>query len=80
MRAESCLYSPHPDMVLTQCRRALHSMSVSGGGVTAAQNTLTIPKLLLTLEVVRHLKCHTVFADQPPKSLSLATQALGVIV
>lgn len=43
-------------------------------------NSLTIPKLLLILEVVRHLKCHTVFAGQPPNSLSPATQALGVVV
>ena len=55
-------------------------MSVSGGGVTAAQNSLTIPELLLILEVVRHLKCHTVFAGQPPKSLSPAKQAPEVIV
>jgi hypothetical protein len=80
MRAKSCLWSLRPDIVSTQCHRALRSLSVLGGGVIAAQIPLTIPKLLLILEVVRHFKCHTVFADQPPKSLSPATQALGVIV
>ena len=80
MRAKSCLWSLRPDIVSTRCRRALRSLSVFRGGVTAAQNPLTIPELLLILEVVRHFKCHTVFADQPPKSLSPATQALAVIV
>lgn len=65
--------------MLTQYRRALHGKSVYGG-VTAVQNSLTVPELLLILEIVRHVKCHTVFADQPPKSLSLTTQALGVVV
>lgn len=45
-----------------------------------AQVPLTIPELLLILKVVRHFKCHTVFADQLPKSSSPATQVLGVIV
>lgn len=54
-------------------------MSVVDGGVTAAQNPLTIPELLLILEIVRHFKCHTVFADRTPESSSPATQALGMI-
>ena len=51
-----------------------------GRRCTQAGKSLTIPKLLLILEVVRHFKCHTVCADQPPKPLSPVAQALGVIV
>jgi hypothetical protein len=39
---------------------------------------LTIPELLLILEVVRHIKCHTGVANQLSESSSTATQALRV--
>lgn len=36
---------------------------------------LTIPELLLILEIIRHLKCHVVVAGLLPKSSSPAMKA-----
>ncbi len=79
MRVDNYLWSPHLDIVSTLYHRALHSLLVLVVGLQQ-RRTLTVPELLLILEVVRHLKCHTVCAGQPPKSLSPATQALGNVV
>lgn len=45
--------------------------------VVGSQTALTIPELLLILEVVRHLKCHTVVAGGLSESSSPSTQALN---
>lgn len=79
-RAQRVVYTL---FVSTSCRYNVVELCAacqSSGGVVAAQNSLTIPELLLILEIVRHVKCHTVFAGQPPKPLSLTVQALEVIV
>ena len=71
----------------TQCRRVLcrsvlvgkASFSLSFGGVTItlalSLPSLTIPELLLILEIIRHLKFHVVVAGLFPESSSPATKA-----
>ena len=70
--------------IISSSRHRVDTMSSSsacgtlarGRGSGVINTALTIPELLLILEVVRHIKCHTGVASQLSESSSPATQAL----